>query len=105
MHRSHAEQILYTGPTGIFEGAVSGKRLVLLVSAILHTCSSVVVTVHPFVRNGRMDLAMGLLDRMLQAFLGTAQPSEISWDSMCQAGQLPDEKTYVTLLRGVCTSD
>jgi len=32
--------------------------------------------------NGRMDLAMGLLDRMLQA------------------GQLPDEKTYVTLLRG-----
>ena len=84
VHSSHAEQILYTGPAGTFEGAVSGKRLLLLVSAILHTCSSAFVTAHPFVRNGRMDLAMSLFfatrpaeqsrtagnsDRMLQACL------------------------------------
>ena len=50
VHRSHSEQVLFAGTTGRCEGAVSGKRLLLLVS-VLHTISSVVVAVDP---NGGM---------------------------------------------------
>ncbi|CAE7306993.1 unnamed protein product [Symbiodinium natans] len=45
------------------------------------------ITTSAPLRNGRMDLAMTLLERMHQD------------------GQTPDEKTYATLLRGVRTSD